>query len=134
MLTGFQNFILKGNVIDLAVAVVIGTAFGAVVTALVQAVMMPLIAALFGSPNFDSFALLTINGNDIKFGVLLTAIVNFLLVAAAIYGVVVVPMNHMIERRNRRLGIDPNIKEEAAEDPQIALLTEIRDSLNSRQL
>ena len=134
MLTGFKNFILKGNVIDLAVAVVIGTAFGAVVTALVQAVMMPLIAALFGSPNFDSFALLTINGNDIKFGVLLTAIVNFLLVAAAIYFVVVVPMNHMIERRNRRLGIDPNIKEEAAEDPQIALLTEIRDSLNSRQL
>ena len=134
MLTGFKNFILKGNVIDLAVAVVIGAAFGAVVTALVQAVMMPLIAALVGSPNFDSFALLTINGNEVKFGVLLTAIVNFLLVAAAIYFVVVVPMNHMIERRNRRLGIDPSIKEEAAEDPQIALLTEIRDSLNSRQL
>ena len=134
MLTGFKNFILKGNVVDLAVAVIIGAAFGAVVTALVQAVMMPLIAALVGSPNFDSFALLTINGNDIKFGVLLTAIVNFVLVAAAIYFVVVVPMNHMIERRNRRLGIDPNIKEEAAEDPQIALLTEIRDALNSRQL
>ena len=134
MLTGFKNFILKGNVIDLAVAVVIGTAVGAVVTALVQAVMMPLIAALVGSPNFDSFALLSLNGNDVKFGVLLTAIVNFLLVAAAIYFVVVIPMNHMIERRNRRLGIDPNIKQEAAEDPQIALLTEIRDSLNSRQL
>jgi len=134
MLTGFKSFILKGNVVDLAVAVIIGAAFSSVVTALVQSVMMPLIAALVGSPNFDSFALLTIDGNDIKFGVLLTAIVNFLLVAAAIYFVVVVPMNHMIERRNRRLGIDPNVKEEAAEDPQIALLTEIRDSLHQRQL
>ena len=134
MLNGFKNFILKGNVVDLAVAVVIGAAFGAVVTALVQSVMMPLIAALVGAPNFDSFALLTINGNDIKFGVLLTAVVNFLLVAAAIYFVVIVPMNHMIERRNRRLGINADVKEEAAEDPQIALLTEIRDALHQRQL
>ena len=134
MLTGFKNFILKGNVVDLAVAVIIGAAFGAVVTALVQSVMMPLIAALVGAPNFDSFALLTINGNDIKFGVLLTAIVNFLLIAAAIYFVVVVPMNHMIERRNRRLGISPDVKQEASEDPQIALLTEIRDALHQRQL
>lgn len=129
MLTGFKNFIMKGNVVDLAVAVVIGAAFGAVVTALVQSVLMPFIAALVGSPNFDSFAVVTLNGNDIKFGVLLTAIVNFVLVAAAIYFVIVVPMNHMIERRNRRLGINPDVKEEAAEDPQIALLTEIRDSL-----
>ena len=134
MLNGFKNFILKGNVVDLAVAVVIGAAFGAVVIALVQSVLMPFIAGLVGSPNFDSFGVVTFNGNDIKFGVLLTAIVNFLLIAAAIYFVVVVPMNHMIERRNRRLGISPDVKEEAAEDPQIALLTEIRDSLNSRQL
>ena len=132
MLTGFKNFILKGNVVDLAVAVVIGAAFGAVVTALVQSVLMPFIAGLVGSPNFDSFAVVTLNGNDIKFGVLLTAIVNFLLVAAAIYFVVVLPMNHMIERRNRRLGINPDVKEESAEDPQIALLTEIRDELRSR--
>ncbi|MCB5292809.1 large conductance mechanosensitive channel protein MscL [Arthrobacter sp. SO3] len=134
MLTGFKNFILKGNVVDLAVAVVIGAAFGAVVTALVQSVLMPFIAGLVGSPNFDSFGVVTLNGNDIKFGVLLTAIVNFLLVAAAIYFVVVVPMNHMIERRNRRLGISPDVKEEAAEDPQLALLTEIRDALQQRQL
>ena len=134
MLTGFKNFILKGNVVDLAVAVVIGTAFGAVVTALVNSVLMPLIAALVGSPNYDSFARLDINGNFVEFGVLLTAIVNFLLVAAAIYFVVVVPMNHMIELRNRRLGINPDVKDEAAEDPQIALLTEIRDSLRDRAL
>jgi large conductance mechanosensitive channel len=133
MLTGFKNFILKGNVVDLAVAVVIGAAFAAVVTALVQSVLMPFISGLVGAPNFDSFAVVTLNGNDIKFGVLLTAIVNFLLVAAAIYFVVVVPMNHMIERRNRRLGINQDVKAEAAEDPQIALLTEIRDALRAER-
>jgi large conductance mechanosensitive channel len=132
MLTGFKNFIMKGNVVDLAVAVVMGTAFGAVVTALVNKVLMPFIAGLVGSPNFDSFAKIDFNGNAMEFGVLFTAIVNFLLIAAAIYFVVVVPMNHMIERRNRRLGIDPTVEVEAAEDPQIALLTEIRDSLQSR--
>ena len=134
MLTGFKNFIMKGNVVDLAVAVVMGTAFGAVVTALVNKVLMPFIAGLVGSPNFDSFAKVDFNGNAMEFGVLLTAIVNFLLIAAAIYFVVVMPMNHMIERRNRRLGIDPDVKEESAEDPQIALLTEIRDSLKNRAL
>lgn len=130
MLNGFKTFILKGNVVDLAVAVVLGSAFGAVVTALVDSVLMPLISALVGSPNFDDFAKVTINGNDILFGVLLTAIVNFLLVAAAIYFVVVLPMNKMIERRNRSLGL---VEEEPAVDPQIALLTEIRDSLASRR-
>ena len=129
MLKGFKDFIMKGNVVDLAVAVVMGAAFGAVVNSLVTNVLMPLIAALVGSPNFNSFALVTINGNDIKFGVLLTAIVNFLLVAAAIYFVVVVPMNHMIARRNAKLGIK---EDEPAVDPQIELLTEIRDALKSR--
>ncbi|GAA1108562.1 large conductance mechanosensitive channel protein MscL [Arthrobacter flavus] len=129
MLNGFKTFIMKGNVVDLAVAVVLGTAFGAVVRALVDSVFMPLISALVGSPNFDDFAKVTINGNDILFGVLLTAVVNFLLVAAAIYFVVVLPMNKMIERRNRRLG---NVEQEPAVDPQIELLTEIRDSLAAR--
>ncbi len=120
---------MKGNVVDLAVAVVIGAAFGAVVNSLVENILMPLIAALFGSANFDSFALLTINGVDIKFGVFLTVLVNFLIVAATIYFVVVVPMNHVIARRNAKLGIT---EEEPPVDPQIELLTEIRDSLNAR--
>lgn len=125
MLNGFKKFILKGNVIDLAVAVIIGAAFSSVVDALVKSVMMPLISLLVGEPNFDNFLAF----GDVRFGVLLTAVVNFLLVAAAIYFVIVVPMNHMIERRNRKLGINQDVKEEAAEDPQIALLTEIRDAL-----
>ena len=130
MPNGFKTFILKGNVVDLAVAVVLGSAFGAVVTSLVDSVFMPLISALVGSPNFDDFAKVTINGNDIMFGVLLTAIVNFLLVATAIYFVVVLPMNKMIERRNRSLGIS---EQEPAVYPQTALLTEIRDSLAARR-
>lgn len=119
---------MKGNVVDLAVAVVIGAAFGAVVNSLVENILMPLIAALFGSANFDTFALLTINGVDIKFGVFLTVLVNFLIVAGAIYFMVVVPMNHMIARRNAKLGIT---EEEEPIDPQIELLTEIRDSLRA---
>ena len=129
MLKGFRDFILKGNVVDLAVAVVIGAAFGAVVNSFVENILMPLIAALFQSPNFDSFAVLSINGVDIKFGVFLTVLVNFILVAAAIYFVVVVPMNHVIARRNAKLGIK---EEEPAVDPQIELLTEIRDALKAQ--
>ncbi|MHA7268308.1 large conductance mechanosensitive channel protein MscL [Arthrobacter sp. HLT1-20] len=129
MLKGFRDFILKGNVVDLAVAVVIGAAFGAVITSLVENILMPLIAALTNSPNFDAFGLVTINGVDLKFGVFLTVLVNFVLVAAAIYFVVVMPMNHMIARRNAKLGI----KEEAPPvDPQLELLTEIRDALTAR--
>jgi len=129
MLSGFKDFIMKGNVLDLAVAVIMGAAFGSVVNALVTNVLMPLIAALVGSPNFDSFALVTINGNDVKFGVLITAVVNFLLIAAAIYFVIVMPMNMLIARRNAKLGIP---EKEPAADPQLELLTEIRDALRTR--
>ena len=129
MLRGFKEFIMKGNVLDLAVAVIIGAAFAQVVNALVESVLMPAISALVGSPNFDSFAMITLNGNDIRFGVLLTALVNFLLVAAAVYFAIVLPMNKMIEARNRRLGVAPT-EEEA--DAQVQLLTEIRDALRER--
>ncbi len=129
MIKGFKEFIMKGNVVDLAVAVVIGGAFSIVINALVNSVLMPLISALVGSPNFDNFAKVTLTGNDIAFGVLLTAVVNFIIVAAAIYFVVVVPMNHMIARRNAKLGINPD---EETPDPQVELLTEIRDALKSR--
>ena len=128
MLTGFKKFILKGNVIDLAVAVVIGTAFSAVVDALVKSVLMPLISMLVGEPNFDDFLAF----GDVRFGVLLTAVVNFLLVASALYVVIVAPMNRLIEHRNRKLGIGQDAKKEAAEDPQIALLKEIRDALQAQ--
>jgi len=128
MLSGFKKFILKGNVIDLAVAVVIGSAFSAVVDALVKIVLMPLISVLVGEPNFDNFLAF----GDVRFGVLLTAVVNFLLVASALYFVIVAPMNKLIEHRNRKLGIGQDTKKEAAEDPQLALLKEIRDALQAQ--
>ncbi|MGP4992726.1 large conductance mechanosensitive channel protein MscL [Glutamicibacter ardleyensis] len=128
MLKGFRDFIMKGNVVDLAVAVVIGAAFGAVITALVDNVLMPLIAALVGSPSFDGFLLLTINGVDIKFGVFLTALVNFLLIAAAVYFALVLPMTKANEAMARRRGIT---EEEAEVDPQVALLEQIRDELRT---
>ena len=130
MLKGFRDFIMKGNVVDLAVAVVIGAAFGAVVTALVDNVLMPLIAALVGSPNFDAFLLFTINGVEIKLGVFITALVNFLLIAAAVYFALVMPMNRATEMLNRRRGITEE-EEEAEPDPQLALLEQIRDEIKS---
>jgi large conductance mechanosensitive channel len=103
-------------------------AFSAVVDALVKSVLMPLISLLVGEPNFDDFLAF----GDVRFGVLLTAVVNFLLVASAIYFVIVAPMNRLIEHRNRKLGIGQDAKKEAAEDPQIALLKEIRDALQTQ--
>ncbi|GAA4362178.1 large conductance mechanosensitive channel protein MscL [Paeniglutamicibacter cryotolerans] len=129
MLKGFRDFIMKGNVVDLAVAVVIGAAFGAVITALVGNIIMPLISALVGSPNFDAFLVLDINGNKILFGAFLTVLVNFLLIAAAIYFIVVLPMNKITARAEARRGI---VEEELPMDPQVELLAEIRDELKRR--
>ena len=123
MLKGFKDFIAQGNAMDLAVAVIIGAAFTQVVTALTDSVLMPLISALVESPNFDEFAKVTLNGNEIAFGVLLTAIVNFLLVAAAVYFFIVTPMNKLLAMRRH----EAEDEEETPED--IALLREIRDAL-----
>ncbi len=121
MLKGFKEFIMRGNVIDLAVGVIIGGAFSTVVTALVQSVIMPAISMLVGSPNFDSFLAF----GDIKVGVFLTAVVNFLLVAAALYFCIVMPINAMNARRAKKLGLE----DEDETEPEVALLTEIRDAL-----
>ena len=108
MLKGFKEFILRGNVIDLAVAVVIGAAFGAVVKAFVDNLITPLIAAIVGKPDFSGLAF-TINGSIFKYGLFINAIVTFVLVAAAVYFVVVAPMNKLAARRAR--GADPETKQ-----------------------
>jgi large conductance mechanosensitive channel len=108
MLKGFRDFILRGNVVDLAVAVVVGVAFGAVVTALVADIITPLIAAVFGKPDFSGLTF-TINQSKFLYGSFINAIVSFVLIAAAIYFVVVAPMNKLAERRAR--GADPTTKE-----------------------
>jgi len=92
MLKGFRQFIMRGNVIDLAVAVVIGAAFGAVVTSFVTNIITPLIAAIVGKPDFSAFRL-TINNAEISYGLFLNALISFLLVAIAVYFFMVAPMN-----------------------------------------
>jgi large conductance mechanosensitive channel len=100
MLKGFQQFVLRGNVLDLAVAVVIGGAFGAVVAALVKDLLTPLIAAIVGKPDFSAIAF-TVNGSQFLIGDFVNSIVSFLLVAAAMYFFVVAPMNAIVARSRR---------------------------------
>jgi large conductance mechanosensitive channel len=100
MLKGFKEFVFRGNVLDLAVAVVIGGAFGAVVTALVKDLVTPLIAAVFGKPDFSAIAF-TVNQSTFLIGDFINAIVAFLLIATAVYFLIVVPVNAMTERLNR---------------------------------
>jgi large conductance mechanosensitive channel len=97
MLKGFREFLFRGNVVDLAVAVVIGAAFGAVVTALVKDLLTPLIAALVGKPDFSGLTF-TVNSSKFLYGDFINAVFSFVLVGAAIYFFVVVPMNAMASR------------------------------------
>ncbi len=131
MIQGFKNFIMRGNVVDLAVAVVIGAAFTGVVTAFTNNLINPLIAA-FGGSNVNGLAWQIIGANDktvMDFGAVITAFINFLVVAAVVYFLVVTPMNLLAERRKR--GEEPEPKA-PAED--IVLLQEIRDLLRQRAL
>jgi len=100
MLKGFRQFILRGNVLDLAVAVVIGAAFGAVVTALVKDLITPLIAAIVGKPDFSAIQF-EINGSKFLVGDFLNAVVSFLLIGAAVYFFVIVPVNALTARMHR---------------------------------
>lgn len=100
MLKGFKQFMLRGNVIDLAVAVVMGAAFGAVVAAFVKDLLTPLIAAIVGKPSFENLKF-TINGSTLLYGDFINALVSFLLVAIAVYFFVVAPMNHLMARMRR---------------------------------
>ena len=104
MLQGFKKFLLRGNVIDLAVAVVIGAAFGAVITSLVTNIFTPLIAAIGGKPDFSNLSV-TLNHSKVMYGSFLNAVISFLMIAAAVYFFLVAPMNAYTERRNR--GVAP---------------------------
>ena len=97
MLKGFRDFILRGNVVELAVAVVIGAAFGALITAFVASFVTPLIALVGGKPDFTSLAF-SISGTEFPYGQFITALVSFLIIAAVVYFAVVVPVNRAMER------------------------------------
>jgi len=111
MLKGFRDFIMRGNVVDLAVAVVIGAAFGAMITAFVADIITPLIAAIAGKPDFSGLTF-TINSSKFLYGAFINAIIAFLLIAAAIYFIIVVPMNKLAERKARgQAPADPTTKQ-----------------------
>src|SRR5438874_13560976 len=97
---GFKQFLLRGNVLDLAVAVVIGAAFGAVITALVKDLITPLIAAIVGQPDFSAIAF-TVNKSKFAIGEFINAVLSFVLVAAGVYFLVVLPVNKLTARMRR---------------------------------
>ena len=106
---GFKQFLLRGNVVDLAVGVVVGAAFGTVVSALVKDLLTPLIAAIAEKPDFSAFSF-TLNGSKLLYGDFLNAIVSFVIVAAAIYYLVVLPINALVSRAHREPPADPTTK------------------------
>jgi large conductance mechanosensitive channel len=100
MLSGFKQFVLRGNVVDLAVGVVIGAAFGSVVTALTKDLLTPLIAALVGKPDFSAISF-SVNGSVFPVGDFINAVISFLLIAAAVYFFVVTPINALVARMRK---------------------------------
>jgi large conductance mechanosensitive channel len=131
MIKGFKEFILRGNVVDLAIAVVIGAAFATIVTAFTKGIIQPLIASVgSGDPGAGGLNFQIRSSNEatmVDINGLLTAVINFLIVAAVIYFLIVVPMNLLLERRRR--GEEP---EPSAPAEDIVLLQEIRDLLRDR--
>ena len=134
MLAEFKKFLMRGNVVDLAVAVVIGAAFGAVVTAFVTGVITPIIG-LVGGHNFDNLVLTLKHASSpgkedvqLKYGAVISAVINFVLVAAAIFFAVIKPLNVLAERRKRG-----QETEEEAPPTEAELLTQIRDLLAARK-
>lgn len=109
-LSEFKKFIMRGNVVDLAVAVVVGTAFSAVVTALVNNMLTPLIAAIVGKPDFSNL-LFTVNHSQFKYGIFINALISFLSVAAVVFFFVVQPLNKLQTFANRnKKSDDPSTK------------------------
>lgn len=134
MLKGFKDFILRGNVVELAVAVVIGTAFTAIVTAFSEHLINPMIAAL-GGADVSGLGFYLRAGNDatfMDFGAVITAALNFLIIAAVVYFILVAPMNKLNEMAARRKGVVE--EEEAPASIEAELLEEIRDLLKNRNL
>ncbi|WP_158889240.1 large-conductance mechanosensitive channel protein MscL [Amycolatopsis anabasis] len=130
MLKGFKDFLMRGNVVDLAVAVVIGTAFTAIVTAFSNGLIKPLINAIGGSDAAKGLGFNVLSGNDstfLDFGGVINAAINFLIIAAIVYFVFVLPVQKIQDRRKRGKEAGP------AEPTDVELLTEIRDLLREQQ-
>jgi large conductance mechanosensitive channel len=134
MIQGFKQFIMRGNVIDLAVAVVVGAAFTAVVNAIVEGIFNPLIAAIFQADSLKNSMVVDIGKSSMSFGLVFAAIIQFVLVAAVVYFVFVLPLNTFKEaqERRRKAGMPPTKAQEAAPS-ELDLLVQIRDLLATSQ-
>jgi large conductance mechanosensitive channel len=106
----FRAFLLRGNVVDLAVAVVIGAAFGAVVSSLVADLITPIIAAIFGKPDFSDLTF-TINGSVFRYGSVLNAVISFVTIATAIFWLVVLPANRLMARMRTEKPVEKTTRE-----------------------
>lgn len=129
MFRGFKDFILRGNIVELAIAVVIGTAFTALVAAFTKSIIQPIIA-VFGGHSANGLAFYLLTGNKatlIDFGAVITAAITFLITAAVVYFIFVVPMNKISERRKR------GQVQVAADPTELELLVEIRDLLKNQR-
>jgi large conductance mechanosensitive channel len=133
MIEGFKKFIARGQMIDMAVGVVMGGAVTTVVTAIVNSFINPLIAMIFGKPDLNNTFAFTVNGATISFGAILGALLNFLIIAVAIYFCIVLPINKFRDFSKKHAQESKEAGEEepelSPEDQTIALLTEIRDQL-----
>ena len=109
MLKGFRDFLFRGNIVDLAVAVVIGGAFGAVVNALVKDIITPIIGAVGGQPDFSNITF-TVNNSKFLIGDFINAIISFVMIAGVIYFAVIIPMNRLMARIKRGEKVDPTEK------------------------
>lgn len=109
MFKGFKQFILRGNVIDLAVGVVIGAAFGSIVSSLVKDILTPLIGAIAKVPDFSGLKF-TLNGSQFMLGSFLNALISFLLISTAVYFFIVTPMNALVARTRKEPSTDPTTK------------------------
>ena len=130
MLRGFKEFIARGNVVELAVAVVMGAAFGAIVNALVGDIITPLIAAIFGKPDYSRLVW-TVHNSKILYGSFINAVISFLLIAIGVYFFIVLPINKLNERARVRRGLPAKVDTPAG-PTEVELLTEIRDALVDR--
>lgn len=106
MLKGFRDFILRGNVVDLAVGVVIGAAFGTVVTAFTKGIIMQFVAAFVKTPDFDKLSFY-VNGTPINYGPFLTALISFLIIAAVVYFFIVLPVNYLMNKFHKPVPATP---------------------------
>lgn len=137
MLDGFKKFIARGNMVDMAVGVVMGGAVTAVVNAIVDGVINPFIAMIFGKPNMDGLLSFTVNNSTVSFGMVLGSIINFLIIAAAVYFCIIVPINKMRDLSEKAMAkLKKNDADVAASQPDLSpeeqtviLLQDIRNQL-----